>query len=144
MALTGLAAAVWLGLTIPLSGVSASALNRIFDTNNLRELSKCLLERPAPPRAPDGRLDVFAALVAAGHCAELIVIVCKSERLGTAVTIEEVKAHDYTHFPWMRASVALQPRDWESRGLFPLLWEAKPDKDGKRLIAHSTGAVKLR
>ena len=61
----------------------------------------------------------------------------RSARYGRGPTADEVKAGDYSNFPWERCK---GPRKLGGAP-FPLLWEKEPDADGRMLAVRSDGMV---
>ena len=64
----------------------------------------------------------------------------RSARYGHGPTEEEAKAGDYTKFPWGRYRGERKPRDAPP---YPLLWEKKPDEDGRVVVALSDGSARV-
>ena len=91
-------------------------------------------KKGSPPVAADGRIDVYAAAFLEGT-QEQIDELFRSERLGIGPTLAEVRAGDYTNFPYQRF------KGVPSRG-DPLLWDKQPVRR-YRLIAYSFGRAVL-
>lgn len=112
---------------------------RSDDMNSLRQLAALLLERLQDGKLPmmDGALDVYV-LVRNGDLRGANLKLLRSNRSGTGPTDEEIARGDYTHFPWERYR-----GDGKLEGPpFPVLWEKKPDENGRCLVALSDGSAR--
>jgi hypothetical protein len=105
---------------------------RMEDTNTLRHLVEPVARAGTLPMK-DGAFDPFS-FVRREHITARFV---RSERAGKGPTDEEIEDGGYTNFPWERYR-----GDGKLEGPpFPLLWETKPDDEGKVLVALSDGSV---
>ncbi len=111
---------------------------RMQDTNNLRQLVGPVAGSGKLPMK-DGAFDPYD-LVRQGHISRGTNYVLRSERSGTGPTDDEIARGDYTNFPWERYR-----GDGNLEGPpFPLLWERKPDAEGRVLVGLSDGTVTTR
>ena len=93
--------------------------------------------RKGPKIGADGRLDVYR-FVRREEITEEDFDVFASSRAGIRPTNAEIKAGDYTHFPFARYKGVTK------RGVhvIPWLWERYPHPDGMRLVGFSHGDAK--
>ncbi|MCK6459782.1 MAG: hypothetical protein L6Q95_07790 [Planctomycetes bacterium] len=128
-------AAVGFLLCLPLHGVSRKTKARLEDTNTLRNLVEPVARTGTLPMK-DGAFDPYR-FVRREHIPAHFV---RSERAGMGPTDEEIEDGDYANFGWER---------YRGEGKlegppFPLLWDRKPDDDGRILVAYSDGTVVYR
>ncbi len=114
--------------------------DRISDVNNMRNLASLLTlsSRKGPKLGADGRIDVYH-FVRSEEIAEEHFSIFTSHRCGIRPTNAEIKAGDYTHFPFGRYKGAATTKV----PMTPWLWERYPHPDGTRLVGYSSGAAKL-
>ena len=114
--------------------------DRISDTNNLHMLVSLLAisGRKGPKIGADGRLDVYR-FVRREEITEEDFDVFASSRAGIRPTNAEIKAGDYTHFPFSRYKGAATHQG----PVTPWLWERYPHADGMRVVGYSSGAAKV-
>jgi hypothetical protein len=130
----GVFAAVGFLLCLPLQGVKRSTMARLEDTNTLRNLVEPVTRTGTLPMK-DGAFDPYSFVRRERIQARFV----RSERAGKGPTDEEIEAGDYTNFGWERYR-----GDGRLEGPpFPLLWDRKPDDDGKILVALSDGTARL-
>ncbi len=89
----------------------------------------------SPPVAADGRLDVYAAAGLLVRTQAQIDEFYRSERLGMGPTLAEVRAGDYSNFPYQRFKGTPSIGD-------PWLWDKQPVR-GHRVIAFGGGRSAL-
>ena len=94
---------------------------KVEDMNSIRNMVNIMITDGAPA-APDGRLDVYKALLSNEDSTEEIVYLCRSARTGEGPTIEQIRAGDYSRFPFVRAKGELTMRESYGR---PLLWDPR-------------------
>ena len=110
----------------------------IRDLKNLRQLVVLVrLSREGPPAA-DGRLDIYR-FVRSEEIADEHFDIFTSHRCGIRPTNAEIKAGDYTHFPFGRYKGA---RVLGTLPATPWLWERYPHADGQRVVGYSNGTAK--
>ena len=116
-----------------------SQRDRLSDLNNLRMLASLLVlsGRKGPKLGADGRLDVYR-FVRREEIAEEDFDVFTSARCGIRPTNAEIKAGDYTHFPFSRHKGAATTKG----PITPWLWERYPHPDGMRVVGFSNGTAK--
>ncbi|MCZ6571755.1 MAG: hypothetical protein O7C98_01155 [Planctomycetota bacterium] len=116
----------------------ASSRDLLSDLKNLRQLVVLVrLSREGPPAA-DGRLDIYR-FVRSEEIADEHFDVFTSHRCGIRPTNAEIKAGDYTHFPFGRYKGA---RVLGTLPATPWLWERYPHPDGQRVVGYSNGTAK--
>ena len=108
------------------------------DMNRFRIVASMAIIRPEVP-VKDGRLDVYAlvgglVLPSGGH--DTLESLFSSSRWGTGPTEAEIESGSYENFPWERC----RAEDVREGAVYPLLWEKRPDRDGKLLVSFSDGA----
>ena len=110
----------------------ASSRDLLSDLKNLRQLVVLVrLSREGPPAA-DGRLDIYR-FVRSEEIADEHFDVFTSHRCGIRPTNAEIKAGDYTHFPFGRYKGAVTMKG----PVTPWLWERYPYPDGTRVVART-------
>ena len=138
--LVGVAALVYFVLPIILLVTPNTKTMRIAqkveDTNNIRQMVGVMISDGADA-APDGRVDVYKALLATTDNPQQLVEICRGARTGKGATIEQIRGGDYSQFPFVRAkgTVTLEMTDR------PLLWDAAPREDGERVVGLANGAA---
>ena len=111
--------------------------DKVKDMNSMRNLVGLLAVRGKIPMK-DGQVDVYA-LVRKGEIRERHFHVFKSARFGYGPTKEQIKAGDYSKFPYERYRGEVDPAKAK---MVPLLWDKKPDARGGRVVGLNGGAVK--
>ena len=95
--------------------------------------------------AADGRIDIYSVLrnewaaTSARTVSDLdIVRICTSARFGKGPTLAEIRAGDYSNFPYIR-----RRGPWKAGRAreIPLLWDPEPDDNNKRLVGFSSALV---
>ena len=107
---------------------------KIADINQTRMLVGYLSrthKKESPPVAADGRIDVYAGLLVTTQAQ--VDEIYRSERLDLGPTLAEVRAGDYTNFPYQRF------KGVPSRG-DPWLWDKRPVR-GQRFIVFGTSRL---
>ena len=106
----------------------------VTDMNRTRSLVSLLLthKKESPPVAADGRIDVYAGLLVTTQAQ--VDEIYRSERLDLGPTLAEVRAGDYTNFPYQRF------KGVPSRG-DPWLWDKRPVR-GQRFIVFGTSRLR--
>jgi len=120
-------------------GDHAHQFDLMEDEHTLRRLSIQTVELDRIPVAPDGRIDVYAVLDAWRWNREECEVLCRSVRLDRGATWAQIEARNFDAFPWARGF----PPPARGPQRHPLLWEANPDRNGKRLVAFVSGEVEL-
>jgi len=113
-------------------------LERFEDTDSLRQLIGIVVGSGTLPMK-NGAFDPYR-FIKKGLVGVENLKIFNSCRAETGPSAEEIKDGDYTNFPWERYR-----GDGKLEGPpFPLLWEKKPDEDGKVLVGLSDGTVVYR
>ena len=107
------------------------------DLNAMRQIA-ALMVRSSGDVAPDGRVDAYGALQLVVADEKLQIKLCHSARSGKGPTIEEIRAGDYTNFPYQRARGKFRATGAEK----PVLWDRAPTEMGPRLIVFNNGTAK--
>jgi len=107
------------------------------DIKAMRQLV-ALMVRSSAGVAPDGRIDAYGALKVLVADEKLRIRLCRSARSGKGPTIEEIRAGDYTNFPYERARGEFSATGAER----PVLWDRAPTEKGPRLIVFNNGTAK--
>jgi len=89
------------------------------------------------PAAADGRVDIYRPLLATVRDADELVALCS--RSGQGPTLEQIRAGDYSQFPYQRAEGGASMEN----GSKPVFWDREPMPTGSRLVALSDCAVFL-
>ena len=125
-------------LLVPRNGWPAG---RVEDMNSMRNiLGSLAYVRKEFPFAADGRLAAYAAFGPKGIEEGLAYF--RSAQSGRGPTLEEVRAHDYRNFPWVRYRRVEGTELVPGKGKVPLLWDPQPDDDGGRVVGFSDTSVR--
>ncbi|MEM8882689.1 MAG: hypothetical protein AAGD14_01310 [Planctomycetota bacterium] len=111
---------------------------RIEKTNHLRDLFGRLMKQKDGLPMKDGALDVYA-LVRSGDVTAKEYHFFRIPENRLHPTAKEIEKGDYTNFPYERYR---GDGNIQVAKLIPLLWEKKPDADGKFMVLTNDGSVK--
>lgn len=116
----------------------ARVADELEDHNRLKRILVLMhTNAPKPRWAADGRVDVYGVLLQAGLAEEEIIDLCRSSRSRGGPTLDEIRAGDYSDFPFARRRQPLTGSATEV-----LLWDRRPQFLGRRLFGLHGAAVK--
>jgi hypothetical protein len=135
--------AVLAGLVVVLIPKSQSIAHELDDMNDMRQMVGLIAAETGSGEvamAVDGRIDVYAVLLKLRQADSNLVEICTSARFGKGPTLAEIRAGDYSEFPYIRRRGA-----WElgSAREIPLMWDPEPNADDERLVGFSSARAAM-
>ncbi len=130
------------GLFITVIPRGMSVAQQLEDMNDMRQMvAFVVFEKPPgkPPMAADGRLDIYSILEKSVSESRLTSM-CTSSRSGKGPQLAEIRARDYSNFPYVRRRGTWNP----DRGRdVPIFWDPEPDANNERLVGFSSARTSM-